>query len=105
MWKRKSVTLCMSKIFDSEPVCVIFSQEWIHWITDNMLISSKTLGVSPRGRDNRTAPSTIGNAAMNLALDAEDAYGIGYLNPAFDDNGATDRTGSANPGSQIYTFC
>ncbi|XP_031782469.1 dystrophin, isoforms A/C/F/G/H isoform X4 [Nasonia vitripennis] len=82
-------------------------QEWIHRITDNMLISSKTTtSESPKGRDNRSAtmqPSGAATGSGALADDREDMYGIGYLNPAFDDNNAAGARSTARPGTSTTT--
>lgn len=92
----------------SDALCVVFSQEWIHRITDNMLISSKTTtSESPKGGDNRSAKVASGSpapAGAALADDREDMYGIGYLNPAFDDNNAAGARPTTRPGSQIHSL-
>ncbi|XP_076668295.1 dystrophin, isoforms A/C/F/G/H isoform X2 [Andrena cerasifolii] len=69
-------------------------QEWIHKITDNLLIKSKA-GES-KGRDNygriKSSKQSDQTSAQlvkkeNKLIDEnEEIYGIGYLNPAFDDN-------------------
>lgn len=76
---------------------IIFSQEWIHKITDNLLIKSKT--EASKGRDNygrnklsRQLEQTSAhpNKKEKKLIDENEAiYGIGYLNPAFDDNQCT----------------
>lgn len=72
---------------------IIFSQEWIHKITDSLLIKSK-MGET-KGRDNygRTKLSRQDQTSMQLAKkenklidENEEIYGIGYLNPAFDES-------------------
>lgn len=73
---------------------IVFSQEWIHKITDNLLIKSK-VGES-KGRDNyRRIKSSKQSDQTSVQLvkkenklidENEEIYGIGYLNPAFDDN-------------------
>ncbi|XP_067211421.1 dystrophin, isoforms A/C/F/G/H isoform X3 [Linepithema humile] len=72
-------------------------QEWIHKITDNLLIKSKT--EASKGRDNygrnklsRQLEQTSAhpNKKEKKLIDENEAiYGIGYLNPAFDDNQCT----------------
>lgn len=73
-----------------------------------MLISSKTTtSESPKGRDNRSAtvqPSGAATGSGALADDREDMYGIGYLNPAFDDNNAAGARSTARPGSQTHSL-
>ncbi|XP_076652088.1 dystrophin, isoforms A/C/F/G/H isoform X8 [Halictus rubicundus] len=69
-------------------------QEWIHKITDNLLIKSKV--GETKGRDNygRIKPSRqpeqtsvqLVKKETKLIDKNEKIYGIGYLNPAFDDN-------------------
>ncbi|KAG9438029.1 dystrophin isoform X8 [Apis mellifera carnica] len=68
-------------------------QEWIHKITDSLLIKSK-MGET-KGRDNygRTKLSRQDQTSMQLAKkenklidENEEIYGIGYLNPAFDES-------------------
>lgn len=73
---------------------VIFSQEWIHKITDNLLV--KTKAGNTKGRDNygrNKLPKQLEQTTAHLVkkekklIDENEAiYGIGYLNPAFDDN-------------------
>lgn len=73
---------------------IIFSQEWIHKITDNLLIKSKA-EVS-KGRDNygrnklsKQPEQTCAHPAKKekkLIDENQAIYGIGYFNPAFDDN-------------------
>ncbi|XP_020277675.1 dystrophin, isoforms A/C/F/G/H-like isoform X3 [Pseudomyrmex gracilis] len=70
-------------------------QEWIHKITDNLLIKSKA--ESSKGRDNygrnksprqleQTSAAHPIKKEKKLIDENEAIYGIGYLNPAFDDN-------------------
>ncbi|XP_070164123.1 dystrophin, isoforms A/C/F/G/H isoform X3 [Polyergus mexicanus] len=69
-------------------------QEWIHKITDNLLIKSKA--EASKGRDNygrnklsRQLEQTSAHPVKKekkLIDENEAIYGIGYLNPAFDDN-------------------
>ncbi|XP_032668823.1 dystrophin, isoforms A/C/F/G/H-like isoform X7 [Odontomachus brunneus] len=69
-------------------------QEWIHKITDNLLI--KTKAGDTKGRDNygrNKLPKQLEQASAHVVkkekklIDENEAiYGIGYLNPAFDDN-------------------
>ncbi|XP_015432799.1 PREDICTED: dystrophin-like [Dufourea novaeangliae] len=69
-------------------------QEWIHKITDNLLIKSKV--GETKGRDNygrikssrqpEQAPVQLVKKETKLIDENEEIYGIGYLNPAFDDN-------------------
>lgn len=76
---------------------IIFSQEWIHKITDNLLIKSKA--DASKGRDNygrnklsRQLEQTSAHPVKKektLIDENEAIYGIGYLNPAFDDNQCT----------------
>lgn len=76
---------------------IIFSQEWIHKITDNLLIKSKA--DTSKGRDNygrnklsRQLEQTSAHPVKKekkLIDENEAIYGIGYLNPAFDDNQCT----------------
>lgn len=76
---------------------IIFSQEWIHKITDNLLV--KTKAGDTKGRDNygrNKLPKQPEQTAAHLVkkekklIDENEAiYGIGYLNPAFDDNQCT----------------
>lgn len=76
---------------------IIFSQEWIHKITDNLLIKSKA--EASKGRDNygrnklpRQLEQTSAHPVKKekkLIDENEAIYGIGYLNPAFDDNQCT----------------
>lgn len=73
---------------------IIFSQEWIHKITDNLLIKSKA--EASKGRDNygrnklskqleqTSAPPA--KKEKKLIDENQAIYGIGYFNPAFDDN-------------------
>lgn len=74
---------------------LMFSQEWIHKITDNLLIKSKA--ESSKGRDNygrnksprqleQTSAAPPIKKEKKLIDENEAIYGIGYLNPAFDDN-------------------
>lgn len=73
---------------------IIFSQEWIHKITDNLLIKSKV--GETKGRDNygRTKLSKqpdqtsvqLTKKENKLIDENEEVYGIGYLNPAFDES-------------------
>ena len=81
--------------------CVVFSQGWIHRITDNLLVSSKAAGELAKGRDSGRIPASSGEATAQLADDddAEDTFGVGYLNPAFDDHNANGRPFNINPGS------
>lgn len=76
---------------------IIFSQEWIHKITDNLLIKSKA--EASKGRDNygrnklsrqleQTSLQPV-KKEKKLIDENEAIYGIGYLNPAFDDNQCT----------------
>nr|XP_031832544.1 utrophin-like isoform X2 [Nomia melanderi] len=69
-------------------------QEWIHKITDNLLIKSKA--GETKGRDNygriklsrqpeQTSVQLV-KKENKLVDKNEEIYGIGYLNPAFDDN-------------------
>ncbi|XP_076177445.1 dystrophin, isoforms A/C/F/G/H isoform X5 [Ptiloglossa arizonensis] len=69
-------------------------QEWIHKITDNVLIKSKV--GETKGRDNygrikssrqpdQTSVQLV-KKENKLIDENEEIYGIGYLNPAFDDN-------------------
>ncbi|XP_078043653.1 dystrophin, isoforms A/C/F/G/H isoform X2 [Augochlora pura] len=69
-------------------------QEWIHKITDNLLIKSKV--GETKGRDNygrikpfkqpeQTSVQLV-KKETKLIDKNEKIYGIGYLNPAFDDN-------------------
>ncbi|XP_050448334.1 utrophin-like isoform X3 [Cataglyphis hispanica] len=72
-------------------------QEWIHKITDNLLIKSKA--EASKGRDNygrnklpRQLEQTSAHSVKKekkLIDENEAIYGIGYLNPAFDDNQCT----------------
>lgn len=72
----------------------MFSQEWIHKITDNLLIKSKV--GETKGRDNygRTKLSKqpehtsvqLAKKENKLIDENEEIYGIGYLNPAFDES-------------------
>lgn len=76
---------------------IIFSQEWIHKITDNLLIKSKA--EASKGRDNygrnklpRQLEQTSAHSVKKekkLIDENEAIYGIGYLNPVFDDNQCT----------------
>lgn len=76
---------------------IIFSQEWIHKITDNLLIKSKA--EASKGRDNygrNKLPRQLEQTSAHPVkkekklIDKNEAiYGIGYLNPAFDDNQCT----------------
>jgi len=76
---------------------VMFSQEWIHKITDNLLIKSKA--EASKGRDNygrNKSPRQLEQTSAQpvkkekkLIDENEAIYGIGYLNPAFDDNQCT----------------
>ncbi|XP_028047180.1 dystrophin, isoforms A/C/F/G/H isoform X7 [Monomorium pharaonis] len=69
-------------------------QEWIHKITDNLLIKSKA--EASKGRDNYgrnklskqlEQTSTHSAKKEKKLIDENQAiYGIGYFNPAFDDN-------------------
>ncbi|KAL6266669.1 hypothetical protein P5V15_003508, partial [Pogonomyrmex californicus] len=69
-------------------------QEWIHKITDSLLIKSKA--EASKGRDNygrNKLSRPLEQTSVHLAkkekklIDENEAiYGIGYLNPAFDDN-------------------
>ncbi|XP_025153925.1 dystrophin isoform X7 [Harpegnathos saltator] len=69
-------------------------QEWIHKITDNLLV--KTKAGETKGRDNygrNKLPKQLEQTSAHLVkkekklIDENEAiYGIGYLNPAFDDN-------------------
>ncbi|KAG7201714.1 hypothetical protein KM043_004438 [Ampulex compressa] len=69
-------------------------QEWIHKITDNLLI--KTKAGDTKGRDNLgrsklprqldQSPAHLAKKETKLIDENEEMYGIGYLNPAFDDN-------------------
>ncbi|XP_071563419.1 dystrophin, isoforms A/C/F/G/H isoform X2 [Temnothorax nylanderi] len=69
-------------------------QEWIHKITDNLLIKSKA--EASKGRDNygrnklfKQLEQTSAHPAKkeNKLIDENnEIYGIGYFNPAFDDN-------------------
>ncbi|XP_072751354.1 dystrophin, isoforms A/C/F/G/H isoform X4 [Anoplolepis gracilipes] len=72
-------------------------QEWIHKITDNLLIKSKA--EASKGRDNygrnklsrqleQTSIHPV-KKEKKLIDENEAIYGIGYLNPAFDDNQCT----------------
>lgn len=73
---------------------IIFSQEWIHKITDSLLIKSKV--GETKGRDNygRTKLSRqpdqtsvqLAKKETKLIDENEEVYGIGYLNPAFDES-------------------
>lgn len=73
---------------------IIFSQEWIHKITDNLLIKSKA--EASKGRDNygrnklskqleQTSAHPV-KKEKKLIDENKAIYGIGYFNPAFDDN-------------------
>lgn len=72
-------------------------QEWIHKITDNLLIKSKA--EASKGRDNygrNKLPRQLEQTSAypvkkekKLIDENEAIYGIGYLNPAFDDNQCT----------------
>ncbi|XP_026823545.1 dystrophin, isoforms A/C/F/G/H isoform X3 [Ooceraea biroi] len=72
-------------------------QEWIHKITDNLLVKSKA--EASKGRDNygrNKSPRQLEQTSAQPAkkekklIDENEAiYGIGYLNPAFDDNQCT----------------
>lgn len=76
---------------------MIFSQEWIYKITNNLLV--KTKAGDTKGRDNygrNKLPKQCEQTAAHLIkketklIDENEAiYGIGYLNPAFDDNQCT----------------
>lgn len=75
---------------------IIFSQEWIHKITDNLLIKSKAEAEASKGRDNygrnklsKQLEQTSAHPAKKekkLIDENKAIYGIGYFNPAFDDN-------------------
>lgn len=69
--------------------CVVFSQEWIHRITDNLLISSKARAESPEGRDSRSCGTRQDEGGID---------GVGYLN--LDERSATASApdGRPNPG-------
>ena len=67
----------------------MFSQEWVHKITENLLIKSKTS--ESEGRDNCVLSKSRQQelASQNeskLKDENEKMYGIGYLNPVFDYN-------------------
>ncbi|XP_011876756.1 PREDICTED: dystrophin, isoforms A/C/F/G/H-like isoform X8 [Vollenhovia emeryi] len=69
-------------------------QEWIHKITDSLLIKSKA--EASKGRDNygrnklsKQLEQTSAHSARKekkLIDENKEIYGIGYFNPAFDDN-------------------
>ncbi|XP_024942886.1 dystrophin, isoforms A/C/F/G/H isoform X6 [Cephus cinctus] len=72
-------------------------QEWIHKITDSLLIKSKagdtkgrdTLGQNRLPKEINHDTQFLRKKEMKLVDEDEEMYGIGYLNPAFDDNQAT----------------
>ncbi|KYN01545.1 Dystrophin, partial [Cyphomyrmex costatus] len=80
-------------------------QEWIHKITDNLLIKSKA-EVS-KGRDNygrnklsKQLEQTSAHPAKKekkLIDENKAIYGIGYFNPAFDDNQCAVNTPESSP--------
>ncbi|XP_018351021.1 PREDICTED: dystrophin, isoforms A/C/F/G/H isoform X8 [Trachymyrmex septentrionalis] len=80
-------------------------QEWIHKITDNLLIKSKS--EASKGRDNygrnklsKQLEQTSAHPAKkeNKLIDENKAiYGIGYFNPAFDDNQCAVNTPESSP--------
>ena len=84
---------------------IIFSQEWIHKITDNLLIKSKA--EASKGRDNYgrnklskqlEQTSTHPAKKEKKLIDENKAiYGIGYFNPAFDDNQCVAITPESSP--------
>lgn len=86
-----SINCCLSMNF---LLPIIFSQEWIHKITDSLLIKSKV--GETKGRDNygRTKLSKqpeqtsvqLVKKENKLIDENEEIYGIGYLNPAFDES-------------------
>lgn len=84
---------------------IIFSQEWIHKITDNLLIKSKA--ETSKGRDNygrnklsKQLEQTSAHPAKKekkLIDENKAIYGIGYFNPAFDDNQCAVNTPESSP--------
>ncbi|XP_018303902.1 dystrophin isoform X8 [Mycetomoellerius zeteki] len=80
-------------------------QEWIHKITDNLLIKSKA--ETSKGRDNygrnklsKQLEQTSAHPAKKekkLIDENKAIYGIGYFNPAFDDNQCAVNTPESSP--------
>ncbi|XP_018376985.1 PREDICTED: dystrophin, isoforms A/C/F/G/H-like isoform X2 [Trachymyrmex cornetzi] len=80
-------------------------QEWIHKITDNLLIKSKA--EASKGRDNygrnklsKQLEQTSAHPAKKekkLIDENKAIYGIGYFNPAFDDNQCAVNTPESSP--------
>ncbi|KAL0109182.1 hypothetical protein PUN28_014342 [Cardiocondyla obscurior] len=80
-------------------------QEWIHEITDNLLI--KTKAEASKGRDNygrnklckqleQTSAHPV-KKEKKLIDENKAVYGIGYFNPAFDDNQCAVKTPETSP--------
>ncbi|EGI69707.1 Dystrophin [Acromyrmex echinatior] len=80
-------------------------QEWIHKITDNLLVKSKA--EASKGRDNyghnklsKQLEQTSAHSAKKekkLIDENKAIYGIGYFNPAFDDNQCAVNTPESSP--------
>ncbi|XP_011703308.1 PREDICTED: dystrophin-like isoform X8 [Wasmannia auropunctata] len=79
-------------------------QEWIHKITDSLLIKSKA--EASKGRDNygrnklsKQLEQTSAHSAKKekKLIDENKDYGIGYFNPAFDDNQCAVNTPESSP--------
>ncbi|XP_014483281.1 PREDICTED: dystrophin-like [Dinoponera quadriceps] len=82
-------------------------QEWIHKITDSLLVRAKAGGTkgrdnhrrnrSPAGKQPEQSSAHLARKEKQLIDENEAIYGIGYLNPAFDDNHAVISTPESSP--------